>query len=143
LVDEEGHAQLADFGHARVIGEAIDRTTFVGGSIQYMAPELLPENDVDVDGLFSKQSDVYAFAMSCFEVSNAAKPTSLCLSPLRYSRVKGLSKVTRFLMTTKSCLVSVEGRDRNAQIVCNPSFRVICGRSWKPAGPTFQRIDSR
>lgn len=37
-----------------------------------MAPELFPQNEheVNVDALFSKNSDVYAFAMVCFEVSH-------------------------------------------------------------------------
>jgi serine/threonine protein kinase len=142
LVDEEGHARLVDFGRARVIGEAIYRTAFMAGSAPYMPPELLPENDVDVDELFSKQSDVYGFAMSCFTVSHAAQPTSLCLSLPRYSRVKDLSKVIMFLKTTKSYLVFIEGRDRNTPVY-DPSFRVICGRSWKLAGPKFQWIDFR
>lgn len=76
LVDEQGHARLVDFGRARVIGEAVYRTAFMAGSAPYMAPELLPSADVvDMHDLFSKQSDVYAFAMSCFEVSCAAQLT--------------------------------------------------------------------
>jgi len=78
LVDEEGHARLVDFGRARVIGEAGYRTAFMAGNVPYMAPELLPfqndEVEVDVDALFSKQSDVYAFAMSSFEVFTDEKP---------------------------------------------------------------------
>jgi serine/threonine protein kinase len=42
------------------------------GSTPYMAPELFPSNEseVGVDELFSKESDVYAFVMVCFEVSH-------------------------------------------------------------------------
>jgi serine/threonine protein kinase len=73
LVDDEGNALLADFGRAKVIGEAGYSTALLAGSAPYMAPELFPsaeppESEVNVDELFSKQSDVYAFAMVCFEI---------------------------------------------------------------------------
>jgi serine/threonine protein kinase len=73
LVDEGGYARLSDFSRAKVIGEAGYATALVAGSAPYMAPELFPftEAEVEVDELFSKQSDVYAFAMVCFEVSYA------------------------------------------------------------------------
>jgi serine/threonine protein kinase len=74
LIDHEGHARLADFGRAKVVGEAGYNTGFLAGSVEYMAPELFPtpEHDANIDELFSKQSDVYAFAMVCFVVSHAA-----------------------------------------------------------------------
>lgn len=33
-----------------------------------MAPELLPEEEIDVDELFTLSSDVYAFGILAFEV---------------------------------------------------------------------------
>jgi serine/threonine protein kinase len=70
-VDEQGHAVLTDFGHAKVIGEVGYSTQRLAGSAVYMAPELFPpsEVNVNVDDLFSKQSDVHAFGMLCYEVS--------------------------------------------------------------------------
>jgi len=88
LVDEEGHARLVDFGRARVIGEAGYRTAFMAGTAPYMAPELLPtNNDVDVDHLFSKQSDVYAFAMSSFEIFTGDGPFKCYNFPMDYQIV--------------------------------------------------------
>jgi serine/threonine protein kinase len=70
LVNESGDAVLADFGRAKVIGEVGYSTQMFAGSAPYMAPELFPLTDVDVDNLFSKKSDIYAFGMLCFEVSH-------------------------------------------------------------------------
>jgi serine/threonine protein kinase len=44
-------------------------TSFHPGSAPFMAPELLPQTDVDNMGpLFTRWSDMYAFGMSAFEV---------------------------------------------------------------------------
>lgn len=70
LVNEAGSAVLTDFGRAKVIGEAGFSTTMFAGHISSMAPELLPPDDsVDLDKLFSKKSDIYAFGMLCYKVS--------------------------------------------------------------------------
>jgi serine/threonine protein kinase len=45
-------------------------TDMLAGSVAYMAPELVPlEEDTNVDKLFSHMSDVYAFGILTFEVS--------------------------------------------------------------------------
>jgi len=75
ILVEGGHAQLADFGRAKVIGEECYKTNLPAGFAPYMAPELLPLIDeVNVDELFSKHSDVYAFAMCCFEILTGQGP---------------------------------------------------------------------
>jgi hypothetical protein len=79
---------LSDFGRAKVLGEegyscfnaaacqlfnsrfVRYATELLAGCAPYMAPELFPEDDVDVDKLFSKCSDIYAFGMFAFEVRN-------------------------------------------------------------------------
>jgi len=61
LVNEEGHAVLTGFNRAGVIGKEGYSSSLLAGSSAYMAPELLSQTDVDVDDLFSKKSDVYAF----------------------------------------------------------------------------------
>jgi serine/threonine protein kinase len=60
-----------------VIGEAgYISTGLLVGSAAYMAPELFPTEEVNIDELFSKRSDIYAFGMICFEVSHILKEKS-------------------------------------------------------------------
>lgn len=68
---------MADFGRARVIRELSYTAALLPGSAPYMAPELFPSDEWegDMDKLFSKPSDVYAFSMVSFEVSHAVWPT--------------------------------------------------------------------
>ncbi|RDB21823.1 putative L-type lectin-domain containing receptor kinase I.4 [Hypsizygus marmoreus] len=67
LIDDDGNARLADFGRAKVIGQPGYDTTLFAGSTEYMAPELFPKGDQEP--VFTKMSDVYAFSMVAFEVS--------------------------------------------------------------------------
>jgi serine/threonine protein kinase len=67
-VDDFDNARLCDFGRAKVIGHAEYRTTLFAGFLPYMAPELFPEDESNVDQLFSPSSDIYAFGMLAFEV---------------------------------------------------------------------------
>ena len=49
LIGTDGHARLVDFGIARLLGEALERTTQTGmvmGTLRYMAPEQLAGGDV-------------------------------------------------------------------------------------------------
>ena len=60
---------LTDFGRAKVIGEFGFDTQSLAGCAAYTAPELLStDSNVNVDVLFSKKSDVYAYAMLCQKV---------------------------------------------------------------------------
>jgi len=75
LVNEAGSAVLTDFGRAKVVGKAGFSTTLFAGHISSMAPELLPPDDsVDVDKLFSKKSDIYAFGMLCYKTFTNEDP---------------------------------------------------------------------
>jgi len=68
LVDDAENARLCDFGRAKVIGDAEYSTQLVVGCAPYMAPELFPEDERNVDQLFSQWSDIYAFGMLAFEI---------------------------------------------------------------------------
>jgi len=74
LVNDAGHAVLADFGRAKVIGIVGYSTPMLAGSAPYMAPELFPSGDANTDELFSTMSDVYAFGMLCYEVFTNQQP---------------------------------------------------------------------
>jgi serine/threonine-protein kinase TNNI3K len=66
LIDDEEHAQLADFGLAFVTDATLGTTsTKRSGSSRWMAPELL---DPQVKFKRTYASDIYAFACLCIEV---------------------------------------------------------------------------
>ena len=74
LVTEEGNACLGDFGvTAIVINRAVvepqSMTTSKPGTVRYMAPELLnPPQFGLTNSDPSKESDIYSFAMTAYEV---------------------------------------------------------------------------
>jgi len=106
LVNEEGHAVLTGFSRAGVIGKEGYSSSLLAGSSAYMAPELLSQTDADVDDLFSKKSDVYAFGMLCFKLRFQAKPCrtyEIITSPPRYSPTKSHSRATMLVWIGKSC----------------------------------------
>ena len=69
LIDNDGCARIADFGLASIGPELYDEgpDTYGGqGSLRWQAPELIIST-----GNVTTQSDVYAFAILCWEVSNS------------------------------------------------------------------------
>lgn len=67
LIDDGGNALLCDFGLSRIRADVTSRTATpnargTAGSRNWMAPELL------LGGTPKKPSDIYAFAMTTYEV---------------------------------------------------------------------------
>ncbi|KZP25821.1 kinase-like protein, partial [Athelia psychrophila] len=81
LIDDQGCALLTDFGRSKKIGVPGYCTTLFAGSTRHMAPEFFPEEgpgggEVDLDTIFCMATDIYAFAMVCFQVFTGEKPFS-------------------------------------------------------------------
>lgn len=66
LLDHGLKVKLADFGLSRVRESTYVRTN-AAGTLTHMAPECF-------EGVFSKKTDVYAFAMTCWEVMTQEWP---------------------------------------------------------------------
>ncbi|KAJ7318198.1 kinase-like domain-containing protein, partial [Mycena albidolilacea] len=77
LVDEEGHARLADFGLASWVDATTRNSSGRAGSTQWRAPELLhPESLQFTEFNRTVATDVYAFACVCYELYHGAPPFS-------------------------------------------------------------------
>jgi serine/threonine protein kinase len=61
LLDASMKVKIADFGLSRVRNATLLQTN-ASGTASYMAPECF-------EGIFSPKSDVYAFAMTCWEIA--------------------------------------------------------------------------
>ncbi|KZP25815.1 kinase-like protein [Athelia psychrophila] len=81
LIDDQGCALLADFGRSKKIGVPGFSTTLFAGSTRHMAPEFFLKEipgggEVEQDTIFCMATDIYAFAMVCFQVFMGEKPFS-------------------------------------------------------------------
>ncbi|KAF7974093.1 hypothetical protein HWV62_13403 [Athelia sp. TMB] len=79
LINDQEQALLADFGRSKKIGIAGYTTALFCGSTRHMAPELFPEetpegDEVDPDMIICMATDMYAFAMVCFEILTGNVP---------------------------------------------------------------------
>jgi len=71
LIGTDGHARLVDFGIARLLGEALERTTQTGmvmGTLRYMAPEQLSGEEV------GPRVDLYGLGALMYEMLTGSPP---------------------------------------------------------------------
>ena len=73
------HGLLCDFGLSRILdGLPSGHTTSTqGGTLRYLAPELMGEMDTDEHVYPTTKSDVFAFACTCVQVGGIF-PSKLC-----------------------------------------------------------------
>jgi serine/threonine protein kinase len=78
LISRSRRAFLADFGLATTINSTVrNSSTFrSGGTLRWQAPELLRDDD-EVRSTNTTATDIYAFAMVCFEVSRTGMTLGL------------------------------------------------------------------
>jgi serine/threonine protein kinase len=94
LIDESGHACLADFGLVAIISDGTSHTSSSsftpGGTVRWMSPELLYPEDFGLkDSRRTKRSDCYALGMVIYEVLSGRVPFSphrSCTIAVRVSR---------------------------------------------------------
>ena len=83
LIDENGHACLADFGFLAIVSDPANATASssytIGGTTQWMSPELLAlilDKSDPKNSRPTKESDCYAFGMVIYEVLSGRAPFS-------------------------------------------------------------------
>ena len=79
LIDNDGHARLADFGLITIVSDSTNTTTSSstnsGGTTRWMSPELFyPEKFGLKDNRRTKESDCYALGMVILEVLTSKAP---------------------------------------------------------------------
>jgi len=76
LVNNMGYAMLSDFGLSWILdGLPSGHTTSVqGGTLRYLAPELMGGSDPDEHVYPTTKSDVFAFACTCVQVGRMPPP---------------------------------------------------------------------
>jgi len=79
LIDQNGHACLADFGLLTIVSESTYPTTESSssgnaGTTRWMSPELLDPDRFGSDGRPTKESDCYALGMVILEVLSGETP---------------------------------------------------------------------
>ena len=121
LITEEGNARLGDFGIIGIITDPTvmelgGTTTSKPGVCRYMAPELLNPSQFHLSNSNpSKESDIYSFAITAFEVR---LPTHFTWSPLILSLCQVLTGILPY------------GNNRDGII----AFHVVTGeRPTRPA----------
>jgi serine/threonine protein kinase len=92
LIDESGHACLADFGLVAIISDgtshASSNSFTPGGTLRWMSPELFdPENFGLKDNRRMERSDCYALGMVVYEVLSGQLPFSCHASYAVVARV--------------------------------------------------------
>ena len=76
MINCDGHACLADFGLFTVASDqsSVLSSWVVGGTVQWMSPELSPEKFGLERGRPTKESDCYALGMVVYEVLSGQTP---------------------------------------------------------------------
>ncbi|KAF9789488.1 kinase-like domain-containing protein [Thelephora terrestris] len=79
LIDQDGHACLADFGLVTIVSDPANPTTFSssvkGGTTRWMSPELLDPDKFGIENSRpTKESDSYALGMVILEVLSGRSP---------------------------------------------------------------------
>ncbi|KAG2159128.1 kinase-like domain-containing protein [Suillus bovinus] len=76
LIDDEGNAVLADFGHSRILGNSgfTTSTMTIAGTFRYMAPELMVPENPDIAPTPTIASDIWAAGMTGLEILSGKIP---------------------------------------------------------------------
>jgi serine/threonine protein kinase len=150
LIDENGHARLADFGLLTIVSDPTNFTSsnsvVTGGTTRWMSPELLAPDNFDLeDSRPTKESDCYALGMVIYEILSGQVPFAPLKDfivmrkvvdgerPGRPDGAKGVWFTDDVWETANLCWVAQAGNRPNIEAVLECLERVP--RTWKPPYP--------
>jgi len=134
LIDEGGHAVLADYGLAFIIDSSDFTSIKTAGTCRWTAPEVMnpPDDDTDLDDpppLFTMASDIYAFAMTILEILSGQAPFSKKKndSAVIFAVLAGKRPdITPYLQTENLKLRDLVQRCWSQNLTERPSAKTIC-----------------
>jgi serine/threonine protein kinase len=150
LIDQDGHARLADFGLLTIISDSTNPTvssySVSGGTTRWMSPELLEAHQLGAkDSRPTKESDCYALGMVIYEVLSGQAPFAPYKDfivmrkviegdrPERPEGVKGEWLVGDLWETLEMCWAAEPESRPSIQTVFKCLEQV--SRDWKPSLP--------
>jgi serine/threonine protein kinase len=150
LIDQDGHARLADFGLLTIVSDSTNPTvssySVSGGTTRWMSPELLEAHQLGTkDCRPTKESDCYALGMVIYEVLSGQTPFAPYKDfivmrkviegerPERPEGVKGEWFVGDLWETLEMCWAAEPGSRPSIQAVSKCLEQVP--RDWKPSSP--------
>ncbi|OQV18525.1 putative serine/threonine-protein kinase F31E3.2 [Hypsibius exemplaris] len=85
LLDNQGHLKLVDFGLAKMLGDMEKRTKTICGTLNYMAPEILQEEEYEASAdWWSFGIVLYALLVGKYPVQPADDHTQMCEEVMRH-----------------------------------------------------------
>jgi len=76
LVKDDGTACLVDFGLIQILDSVDFSTASIAGPVRWLAPEVMNSEDPSGAAVYTKESDIYAFAMTTIEIYTGLLPFS-------------------------------------------------------------------
>ena len=156
LIDQNGHACLADFGFLAIVPDPTNASTsssiVIGGTIRWMSPELLSSDPTGPEvARLTKRSDCYALGMVIYEVLSGKPPFAPFQNltvimkvvqgerPGRPNGPEGARFTDDLWRTLNQCWEAVPQRRPSAEVVLK-CLEQVSGTQKAPSRPEEEKV---